>query len=176
MLRLANENDQVSVVGDQIGAPTSAKDLAEVIIGIISKNNQAYGLYHYSNEGAISWYDFAEAIFKIANKDIKLLQIKSEEYPTLAKRPKFSVLDTTKIKSTFDIQIPHWTASLKKVITALSMDENLQIAIQASLKAGKAIMEIYNTSFNVEIKDDKSPLTQADKQANKIINSFLKST
>lgn len=116
MLRLASERDEVSVVNDQIGTPTNANDLAEALIRFITMNNEDYGVYHYSNEGVASWYDFAKAIFEESNIKIKVLPIQSEAYPTPAKRPQFSVLDKSKIKNTLQIEIPHWRDSLKKAI------------------------------------------------------------
>jgi len=117
MLRLAKERDQISVVSDQMGSPTYAGDLAEVIIKIVNTESQDYGLYHYSNEGVASWYDFAKAIFDESNIDIKVKPIKSDAYPTPAKRPVFSIMDKSKIKLTLNIEIPYWRDSLKKVFT-----------------------------------------------------------
>lgn len=117
MLRLAEDRDELSIVADQIGTPTYARDLAEVIVNIIDTNSQAYGTYHYSNEGVASWYDFATAIFEIANTNTKTLPIPSSQFPTPAKRPHFSVLDKTKIKAAFNITISHWRSSLKKAIS-----------------------------------------------------------
>jgi dTDP-4-dehydrorhamnose reductase len=120
MLRLGKERDELSVVYDQVGSPTYAKDLAEVIIKIITNNNENYGVYHYSNEGIASWYDFAKAIFDESNTKVNLLPIKSEAYPTPAKRPNYSVLDKEKIKSTLNISIPYWRDSLKKCLENLN--------------------------------------------------------
>ncbi|MFD2551523.1 dTDP-4-dehydrorhamnose reductase [Bizionia sediminis] len=119
MLRLAKERDTLSIVSDQIGTPTYAKDLAEVILTLITTNQTAYGLYHYSNEGVASWYDFAQAIFQETQTTIKVIPIKTVAYPTPAKRPAFSVLDKTKIKDTFQISIPYWRTSLQKALKAL---------------------------------------------------------
>tara|TARA_R110000868_G_scaffold119018_9_gene315323 strand:+ start:1056 stop:1907 length:852 start_codon:yes stop_codon:yes gene_type:complete len=116
MLRLGKERDELSVVYDQIGSPTYAKDLAAVVIKIITENRENYGVYHYSNEGVASWYDFAKAIFDESNTKINLLPIKSEAYPLPAKRPSYSVLDKEKIKNTLDISIPYWRDSLKKCL------------------------------------------------------------
>lgn len=176
MLRLGKDRNSLNIVGDQIGTPTYAKDLAAVIIQIIESDSNDYGLYHYSNEGVASWYDFANAIFELANKQVKTSPIPTTQYPTPAKRPYFSVLNKTKIKETFNLSIPHWRLSLKNAITNLQMNNEIETAIQASIAAGKVIMEVYDSPFNVEIKDDKSPLTEADKRANEIINSFLKPT
>ena len=124
MLRLSNERESLSVVSDQIGTPTYAKDLAEVILKIIKLNSDNYGLYHFSNEGVASWYDFAQAIFDENQKELKLTPIKTRNYPTPAKRPPFSVLDKEKIKESFEIEIPHWRDSLKKAISNLNNISN----------------------------------------------------
>src|SRR5690606_38928433 len=97
MLRLANERDEISVVNDQIGSPTYAGDLAKCIIHIIGVKSQEYGLYHFSNLGEISWYEFARNIFNFKGLDIALKAIGSSAYPTEAKRPRYSVLNTSKI-------------------------------------------------------------------------------
>lgn len=120
MLRLASERTDISVVNDQIGTPTNAVDLAEAIVQIISNNKQQtiinnYGIYNFSNEGQCSWYDFAKIIFEINNISIDLNAISTEQFPTLAQRPKYSVLDKSKIKSTFGITIKTWQESLKSI-------------------------------------------------------------
>ena len=117
MLRLASERESLSVVNDQIGTPTNAIDLAEVLIKIIitTKNkptNYNFGIYNFSNEGQCSWYDFAKKIFEFNKIKIDLKPILTTEFPTPAKRPKFSVLDKFKIKTAFDIQIKTWEESL----------------------------------------------------------------
>lgn len=118
MLRLASERDTLSVVDDQIGTPTYAIDLAEALINMIlfctSKNDldNFYGIYHFSNEGQCSWYDFAREIFREKEIKINLLSIPTTAYPTQAKRPKYSVLDKTKIKEVFNLNIQNWEASL----------------------------------------------------------------
>ena len=119
MLRLASERDSISVVNDQIGTPTNAVDLAEALIQIILTDNRQpttdnFGLYNFSNEGQCSWYDFAKEIFKINNIKIDLKPIPTSSFPTPAKRPKYSVLDKTKIKSTFWVEIKNWELSLKR--------------------------------------------------------------
>lgn len=114
MLRLASERTSLSVVNDQIGTPTNAVDLAEALIQIVLNNTQ-YGIYHFSNEGQCSWYDFAKKIFEINNVSIDLSAIPTEQFPTPAQRPKYSVLDKSKIKSTFGITIKTWEESLKSI-------------------------------------------------------------
>lgn len=120
MLRLASERDSLSVVSDQIGTPTNAVDLAEVLIEIISSNIQQlttnnFGIYNFSNEGQCSWYDFAKEIFRINNVSIDLQAIPTSAYPTPAKRPAYSVLDKTKIKEVFGVEIKDWKESLKNI-------------------------------------------------------------
>ena len=114
MLRLSETRDEISVVSDQIGAPTYAGDLAEVLIKIILSSPPNYGVYHYSNSGTISWYDLAVEIFKQFGKKIEVKPIKTKDYPTAAKRPKYSVLDTTKIENNFNCTIKDWQGSLDK--------------------------------------------------------------
>lgn len=119
MLRIGKEKDEVSVVYDQVGTPTYAKDLAEMIIEIICTDSNKYGVYHYSNEGVASWYDFAKAIFEENELGVNVLPIRSESFPTPAKRPSYSVLDKQKIKNTFNVSIPYWRDSLNKCLNEL---------------------------------------------------------
>jgi dTDP-4-dehydrorhamnose reductase len=112
MLRLGAERDELGVIVDQVGTPTYAVDLAGCVLDIINSKSEVYGLYHYSNEGVTSWYDFAKAIFELADYSVDVRALKTIEYPTKATRPVFSVMDKSKIKSTFDIQIPYWRDSL----------------------------------------------------------------
>ena len=120
MLHLGKERQSINVVFDQVGTPTAACDLAEVLLLMLRKkiieNTPIKGIFHYSNEGVCSWYDFAVRIMKLAQLPCKVLPIHTSEYPTMAQRPTFSVLDKSKIKSTLNIQIPHWEESLIKVI------------------------------------------------------------
>ena len=121
MLQLASERDSISVVKDQIGSPTNAVDLAEVLVQISiaynlkSSTYNLFGIYNFSNEGQCSWYDFAKKIFEVNNNIITLNPILSSQYPTLAKRPAFSVLDKSKIKNIFNLQINQWEDSLIKI-------------------------------------------------------------
>ena len=123
MLRLASERDTLSVVSDQIGTPTNAVDLAEVLIVIIVSSFKfqvsSFGIYNFSNEGQCSWYDFANEIFHQNGVSIDLKPIPTSAYPTPAKRPAYSVLDKTKIKSTFDIKINDWQTSLSACLKQL---------------------------------------------------------
>jgi len=114
MLRLAQDRDSLSVVNDQIGTPTHAVDLANAIAKVILSSSTNYGIYHYSNEGKASWYDFAKKIFEVNKIKINLKPISTSEFPTPAQRPKYSVLDKSKIKKEFNILIGEWQDSLKK--------------------------------------------------------------
>lgn len=119
MMRLMNERDEIGVVSDQIGTPTYANDLAQVIMNIIEASNFIQGIYHYSNEGKISWYDFAMAIKELKGFKCKVNAISSNAFPTPAKRPNFSLLDKTKIKETYKIEVPNWLTSLEEMIAKL---------------------------------------------------------
>lgn len=119
MLRLMKERENINVVSDQLGAPTYAADLAHAILDIIDKKQWVPGIYHYSNNGRISWYDFAIAIKEISGMRCMVHPISSEQYPTAAKRPSFSLLNTEKIKRTFALEIPEWRSSLEKCIRLL---------------------------------------------------------
>jgi dTDP-4-dehydrorhamnose reductase len=112
MIRLMNERNEINVVSDQIGSPTYAADLAKVILDIISSGTWESGIYHYSNEGKISWYEFALAIKEKLGSNCKVNPIATTAYPTPAKRPHYSLLNKEKIKSAFSLQIPDWKTSL----------------------------------------------------------------
>lgn len=116
MLRLMKERSSINVVNDQIGAPTYAGDLAAAILQIIDKGPWQPGIYHYSNQGRISWYDFAIVIRQYSGSTCEVNPIPSSQYPTPAKRPSFSLLDTHKIRSTFQLQIPAWELSLNRCL------------------------------------------------------------
>ncbi len=117
MLRLAKENDSIRVVYDQTGTPTYARDLAAAIMGIIPQfKDNTKEIYHFSNEGAASWYDFAKAVCEIAGIKTPVFPIETKDYPTPAKRPAYSVLNKAKIKKDFNITIPHWRDSLKECL------------------------------------------------------------
>lgn len=121
MRQLTAERDSLKVVFDQIGTPTYARDLAKLIVKVIDYNILKFtGIYHYSNEGAISWYDFAKAICELSGNTCRILPCRTEEYPSRAKRPRFSVLDKTKVKQTFGIEIPYWRDSLVDCILRIS--------------------------------------------------------
>jgi dTDP-4-dehydrorhamnose reductase len=119
MLKLGSERDELSVVCDQIGTPTYTKGLAKILIEIISIQSKSYGVYHYSNEGVASWYDFAVAIFELSKLNVNVIPIKSIYYKTAAERPKFSVMDKSKIKEMLGVQIPHWRESLNECLNLI---------------------------------------------------------
>jgi dTDP-4-dehydrorhamnose reductase len=123
MLRLGKEKRSLNVVCDQVGTPTSAADLAHAILSICSRlfsdRKNAGGIYHYSNEGVCSWYDFAVEIMKMAGLNCNINPITSDQYPSSVKRPPFSVLNKAKIKATFGLEIPHWKKSLEKVLKSM---------------------------------------------------------
>ena len=119
MIRLGKERAELGVVFDQIGTPTYAGDLAKAIMTAVEKGIKP-GVYHFSNEGVTSWYDFTKEIHRIAGiTTCKVRPIHTSEYPTPANRPHFSVLDKTKIKETYDMEIPYWEESLHKCIEKL---------------------------------------------------------
>lgn len=121
--RLAKEREQLTIVADQIGTPTYAPDLALAVWQIIDsdiKFEEIKGIYHYSNEGVASWYDFAQAIVEYDKIDCNILPIPAIQYPTPAKRPSFSVMDKSKIKNQFNLQIPYWRLSLLTCLKHLS--------------------------------------------------------
>jgi len=119
MLKLGAERDELNIIADQVGTPTYAIDLANAIYDIIESGQKDYGIYHYSNEGVTSWYDFARAIFDVSKTQVKVNPIPGSAYPTKATRPAFSVMDKTKIKETFNIQIPYWRDSLEDCISKI---------------------------------------------------------
>lgn len=121
MSRLMQERDSLSVVNDQIGSPTYAADLAQAILTILIHDNWQAGIYNFSNEGEISWYEFALAIKEIGGFDCEISGISSSAYPTPAKRPQYSLLDKTKIKSVYGVEVSDYVASLRKCIGLLEI-------------------------------------------------------
>ena len=119
MLKLGRERAELRVIWDQLGTPTYAIDLAGCILHIIESQSEAYGLYHYSNEGLTSWYDFATAIFELSRTAVKTLPIRTAEYPTKATRPAYSVMDKSKVKRELGVTIPHWRVSLAECLGRL---------------------------------------------------------
>lgn len=119
MIRLGKEKTELGVIFDQIGTPTYARDLAVAIMTAVEKGITP-GIYHFSNEGVTSWYDFTKAIHRIAGiSGCHVRPIHTEEYPTPARRPHYSVLDKTKIKATYNIEVPYWEESLAECISKL---------------------------------------------------------
>jgi len=121
MLRLGNERDELGVVVDQIGTPTYSADLAEAVLQIVKKNEKTNikDIYHFSNEGVISWYDFAKAIMQLNNIECRINAIESKDFPAKANRPFYSVLNKSKIKHDFQVEVPYWLDSLKVMLGKL---------------------------------------------------------
>jgi dTDP-4-dehydrorhamnose reductase len=120
MIRLGKEKESLGVIFDQIGTPTYAKDLAKLILDILPKiDNQKVEIYNYSNEGVLSWYDFAKEIMKMVKLDCKINPIETFQYPTPAKRPHFSLLNKSKIKDKFNVEIPYWKDGLDDCLRRL---------------------------------------------------------
>lgn len=116
MLKLAETKEEINVVADQIGTPTYAGDLARAIHHILRHEKWTPGIYHFTDEGVASWYDFAKAIFEISGIDIRVNPIPTSAYPTPAKRPLYSVLSKAKIKNTYGLEIPYWRDSLARML------------------------------------------------------------
>lgn len=122
MIRLGKERSQLKVVCDQVGTPTYARDLAKAIYAILISHQWVEGIYHFSNEGACSWYDFTKSIHRIAGiKTCEVLPIPTEDYPTAATRPAYSILNKSKIKATYGVEIPYWEESLQECIKRLEI-------------------------------------------------------
>jgi dTDP-4-dehydrorhamnose reductase len=124
MLKLGEQREKLNVIYDQVGTPTYAGDLAQAIIHIVNTegfNQPEFGtaVYHYSNEGVCSWYDFANAIFELSAIDCRVGPIETKDYPTPAKRPHYSVLNKAKIKRTYAMRIPYWKEALQRCLYAL---------------------------------------------------------
>ena len=128
MIKLGKTRDKLTVIFDQIGSPTYAADLAKAIMAVINSEEFVTGTYHFSNEGVCSWYDFAKAIHRLYglhNCDVQPLE--TNQYPDDTPRPAYSVLNKTKIKNTYKVNIPHWFESLEKCIRILKEEENQSI-------------------------------------------------
>lgn len=120
MLRLGRERDSLGVIFDQVGTPTYARDLARVILEILPRlQNERPEIYHYSNEGVASWYDFAQAVFELSGIACDLKALTTDQYPTPAVRPHYSLLNKSKIKNALGVTIPYWKDSLKECLTLL---------------------------------------------------------
>jgi len=116
MLRLMKERTDLNVVDDQVGSPTYARDLAEAVMQIIEQGADKFGIYHYSNEGVISWFDFAAAIAEMSGSACNIHPIPATQFPTPAKRPKYSVLNKSRIKSNYQVAINNWRSSLQQCL------------------------------------------------------------
>jgi len=131
MLRLFKERNVVKVVKDQLGSPTYSADLAGAILKIIEDDSVSYGIYHFTNEGVVSWYKFSQTIYKKAkrlgmiedDKKVEIQSIKTEEYPTVARRPRYSVLSIDKIKRKFNLKIRNWDEALEDFLSLLKIEE-----------------------------------------------------
>jgi dTDP-4-dehydrorhamnose reductase len=119
MLRLGSERSQLKVIFDQIGTPTYAADLADAMLQIIDSGKFVPGIYHFSNEGVCSWYDFTKMIFKLANVECEVLPIESKDYAVRTPRPHYSVLNKSKLKSTYNQTIPYWMDGLERCLHVL---------------------------------------------------------
>jgi len=119
MMKLGTERDALNVIFDQVGTPTYAADLAESILNVISHESFVSGIYHFSDEGVCSWYDFTKTIHRIAKITCNVQPIETKDYPVRTPRPHYSVLNKAKIKSTYGISIPHWEESLEKCINLI---------------------------------------------------------
>lgn len=123
MRKLFQSKESLSIIYDQVGAPTYARDLAEAILKIVPQiNNKTTETYHYSNEGVISWFDFAQAILEMEDLSCALYPIRTEQYPTKATRPRYSVMDKAKIKEQFNLKIPYWRTSLQSALLHMKED------------------------------------------------------
>ncbi len=120
MIKLGNDRDVLTVIYDQIGTPTYASDLAKAISKIITGEKWVSGVYHFSNEGVCSWYDFAKEIHEIAGIECNVKPIETFEYPVKTPRPHYSVLNKRKIKETYGVDVPHWKDALKRCISKLN--------------------------------------------------------
>lgn len=127
MLRLGKERESLGVIVDQIGTPTYAMDLADAILKIAETDTNDYGVYHYSDEGVASWFDFAHAIFRFSDLKVRIFPLSTDQFPTKAIRPAFSVMDKTKIKAVFGFEIPHWQNSLETCLKNIERDKEIQI-------------------------------------------------
>jgi dTDP-4-dehydrorhamnose reductase len=119
MIKLGTERESLNVIFDQIGTPTYAADLADAILCLLSNETFVPGIYHYSDEGVCSWYDFTKTIHRIAKVTCNVQPIETKDYPARTPRPHYSVLNKSKIKSTYNISIPHWEESLEKCINLM---------------------------------------------------------
>ncbi|HCY83078.1 MAG TPA: dTDP-4-dehydrorhamnose reductase, partial [Xanthomarina gelatinilytica] len=116
ILKFAKERKEITITTEQTGTPTNANDFAKVLLQVIASENKQYGLYHYSNAGEATWYDFAEAILNYSNQNDAIKLAKTDHYPTFAARPKYSVLNTEKVSQKLNLETVHWKKSLQKLL------------------------------------------------------------
>lgn len=181
MLRLGKQKESLRVVSDQIGCPTYAKDLAAVSLQLIDRLEDLDGIevLHFCNSGATNWAEFAQRIMEMAELKCAVSPIPSSEYPTAAERPPYSVLNCEKIEKITGQAIRSWDNALRdclELINDNSMLENIdsEVLLNICELAGDEIMDVYESEeFDVELKGDDSPLTQADKRANDVIVANL---
>jgi len=183
MLKLGKQKDEINVVCDQVGTPTYAKDLAQTILTILdqeSKNlvshNEPVSIYHYSNEGSCSWYDFAKSIFEFAQIKCKVNPITSQEYPTLAQRPHYSVLNKDKIKKQYDLTIPYWRDSLESCLSLIDLDRTHKIGIIGSgfIASGLAKLLAQHPEYEISAILTRSDLSKrSDFTQNKLLTNDL---
>lgn len=119
MSKLGQVKEELNIVADQYGSPTYAVDLAYILLKLIEKPSTDYGIYHVSNDGVTTWYNFAAEIFKLQNKDIRLHKTTSKQFASKAIRPKYSVLETKKVKETLNVKIRNWQSALKEMLSRL---------------------------------------------------------
>lgn len=181
MIRLGKDRDTVNVVSDQRGRPTYAADLAQCILKIVFAEHEVpFGIYHFANDGDASWYEFATAIMQTYGLPCTVNSIPTQQYPTPAARPAYSVLSLRSAEAIPGLELHPWRSSLEKCIQLIKQNEMLEKIdvkkiIEITRLAGEKIMQIYNTDdFAVTDKSDNSPLTKADKASNEIINLQLK--
>ena len=175
MLRLGKQNKDLSVVYDQIGTPTYARDLAKSILHIlyeeqkeIVEKNKPVAIYHYSNEGSCSWYDFANAIFELTNSKCKVKPITSAEYPTPVKRPHYSVLNKEKIKNKYNLSIPYWRDSLNECLALSKYGKSIpKIGIIGSgfIAGGLAKLLAQHSEYDISAILTRSDLSKRDEFA-----------
>jgi dTDP-4-dehydrorhamnose reductase len=164
MLRLGKSRKELGVVYDQVGTPTYARDLARTLLDIVAQGveSETVGLYNYSNEGACSWYDFAESIFEITQTKVALKPIPTSDYPTPAKRPCYSVLDKSAIKRDFGITIPYWRDSLKACLEILHKQQGYQSKIgiigSGFIASGLAKLLTQHEDFAISAILTRSPI------------------
>ena len=159
MLRLGQERDHLNVIFDQIGTPTYATDLANAIVTMLNSEflmmneetdqpiqNSTFKIYHYSNEGVCSWYDFAKTIFELSDIECEVSPIETKDYPTPAKRPHYSLMNKAKIKQTFNLTIPYWKDSLGQCLMNISkfwMMQGENIVLDKSFKFSVRVVKLY---------------------------------